>query len=234
MLQISGLTVKLGRTEILRDVTCSAAAGEVVSVIGPNGAGKTTLLHSIAGLIGRASCTGSINVRGAAGAVLCPDSQLAFLDLTVTENLELVMLGLEWERETRDARREYLLNLVRQDDHYRRPVHALSSGVRRRLDIVLTICKPAGVYLFDEPFNGLDADWTRTFLRIVRCLSAAGRTCVIASHAFDLVLPVSNSLWELNRGLLVRTLRSDEEGLDASVIGYGDLTDEQTVELPWL
>ena len=234
MLQISGLTVKLGRTEILRDVTCSAAAGEVVSVIGPNGAGKTTLLHSIAGLIGRASYTGSIDVRGAAGAVLCPDSQLAFLDLTVAENLELVMLGLEWERETRDARREYLLNLVRQDDHYRRPVHALSSGVRRRLDIVLTICKPAGVYLFDEPFNGLDADWTRTFLRIVRCLSAAGRTCVIASHAFDLVLPVSNSLWELNRGLLVRTLRSDEEGLDASVIGYGDLTDEQTVELPWL
>jgi ABC-type multidrug transport system ATPase subunit len=234
MLEISGLTVRRGRTEILRDVTCSAAAGEVVSVIGPNGAGKTTLLHTIAGLVGRASYTGSIDIPGAAGAVLCPDSQLAFLDLSVAENLEFVMLGLEWERETRDARREYLLNLVLQDDHYRRPVHTLSSGVRRRLDIVLTICKPAGVYLFDEPFNGLDADWTRKFLRIVRCLSAAGRTCVIASHAFDLVLPVSNSLWELNRGLLVRTLRNDEGGLDASVIGYGDLIDDQTVELPWL
>lgn len=234
MLEISGLTVRRGRTEILRDVTCSAAAGEVVSVIGPNGAGKTTLLHTIAGLVGRASYTGSIDIPGATGAALCPDSQLAFLDLSVAENLEFVMLGLEWERETRDARREYLLNLVLQDDHYRRPVHTLSSGVRRRLDIVLTICKPAGVYLFDEPFNGLDADWTRKFLRIVRCLSAAGRTCVIASHAFDLVLPVSNSLWELNRGLLVRTLRNDEGGLDASVIGYGDLIDDQTVELPWL
>ena len=234
MLEISGLNVKLGRTEVLRDVTCSAAPGEVVAVIGPNGAGKTTLLHTIAGFIGRESYAGSIDVRGAAGAVLCPDSRLAFLDLTVPENLELVMLGLEWQREARDAHREYLLSLVLQEDHRRRPVHALSSGVRRRLDIVLTICKRASVYLFDEPFNGLDASWARTFLRIVRCLSAAGRTCVIASHAFDLLLPVSNSLWELNRGHLVRAFRQDEGGLDAAVIDYADPTHDRTVELPWL
>jgi ABC-type multidrug transport system ATPase subunit len=234
MLEISRLTVTLGGTEVLHDVTCSAAAGEIVAVIGPNGAGKTTLLHAIAGLIGDASCAGSIDVCGAGGAILCPDGQLAFLDLTVLENLELMMLGLEWERETRDERRESLLSLVLQDAHHGRPVHTLSSGVRRRLDIVLTICKPAGVYLFDEPFNGLDADWTRTFLRIVRCLSAAGRTCVIASHAIDLLLPVSSSLWELNRGLLVRAIRDDDGKLDASVMNYGDLTHDQPIELPWL
>ncbi len=234
MLDISRLTVKLGRNEILRDVTCSAAAGDVVAVVGPNGAGKTTLLHTIAGLIDRASYAGSIHVRGAAGAVLCPDSQLAFLDLTVVENLELMMLALEWERETRDERREYLLRLVLRDDHSRKPIHMLSSGVRRRLDIVLTICKPAGVYLFDEPFNGLDADWTRTFLGIVRSLSAAERTCVIASHAVDLLLPESNSLWELNRGQLVRTIRPDEGRLNASDTVYGDLARDQTINLPWL
>jgi len=234
MLDISHLTVTLGQNQILRDVTCSALAGDVVAVVGPNGAGKTTLLHAIAGLIAPASYGGSMRVHGQAGAVLCPDSQLAFLDLTVVENIELMMLALEWERETRDARREYLLHLVLQDDHHGKPVHTLSSGVRRRLDIVLTVCKAAGVYLFDEPFNGLDAEWTRTFLGIVRSLSAAGRTCVIVSHAVDLLLSESNSLWELNRGQIVRTISHGEGRLDASGTLWGDLARDQTIDLPWL
>ena len=202
MIRITDLAVRYRDVQALSAVSCQAAAGRVVAVVGPNGAGKSTLLHAIAGTLPAASLSG--NVTGAECVAFCPDSAIGFFDLSIAENLDLLMLALDWDSGMRSERVPALVELVCGDDRPPGSLGGLSLGMRRRVDLVLTVCKPASVYLFDEPYNGLDARWVRTFSRLLGDLAAAGRTCVVASHAVDLLLPVADTVWEFDAGHLTR------------------------------
>lgn len=199
MLEIRELGVRYGRREVLHTISCTAAPGDLVLLTGPNGAGKSTFLRVIAGEV---PSTGAI--RGKLSTAFCPDHSFAFPELSTPENIELLMLANEWDAQTRNERRELIVRLVLGDREPWKPVRELSTGLRRRLDIVLTICKPAEICLFDEPLQGLDAEWTETFVDIVKYLAARERICIVASHAVDALLPHASVLWELSNGSMNR------------------------------
>ena len=232
MLEVTNLSVRFGQRDILSAVSCSAAPGEVVALVGPNGAGKTTLLRALAGLHSANTMTGTVN--GGDRIALCPDSSLAFVDLSPAENIELLTLAMELGPEERRTRRQILLDLVSIDEAASVPVDSLSLGQRRRLDISLTLCKDASVYLFDEPFNGLDALWLHLFTDAVRQLSRAGKITIIASHAIDLLLPSASVLWEIVDGWMIREEHGPTASLCTSGLDNADAYSIESVALPWL
>ncbi|MFW5880300.1 MAG: ATP-binding cassette domain-containing protein [Spirochaetota bacterium] len=213
-------------------MTCRADAGSVVALVGPNGAGKSTLLRAIAGDRGLALSGGSVQVDG--DVAFCPDSTVGFLDLSALENLELLAVAMGLSSEDRASRIERLTRLLDMDDLIHRRLTDLSLGLRRRVDIALVACRSADVYLFDEPFNGLDASWICAFSRILQVIAMCGRTALVASHATDLLLPVADTLWEMRAGSLIRERRGTRGSLtvEASLMPEGTAPGVET--MPWL
>ena len=185
---------------MLSEVSCTALDGEIVALVGPNGAGKSTLLRAMAGVLEGAAVHGLLDVPQRVS--YCPDSTLGFLDLSIAENLELMMLALDREPSTRDAWTEALVDIVDLPGKEREPLDRLSAGMLRRLDIVLSVCKEADLYLFDEPYNGLDAEWIRAFSDILEALRGAGKTSVVATHVPELLLAQATQIWTLAAGAL--------------------------------
>ena len=200
MLSVEHLSVRFGSLRALDDVSGEAVAGSIVTLAGPNGAGKSTLLRAIAGLLPAGSSTGTIVVSDGAGVTFCPDTTIGFLDLSAIENLELLMLALGWDESERAGRLDSLLSVLEIGGAAERPLGDLSLGLRRRVDLALTICRASPLVLFDEPYNGLDADWITTFGSLVELLAASGRVVLVATHALELVLPLTDTLWELEAG----------------------------------
>lgn len=232
MLEVSNLSVRFGRNHALLDVSCRARPGSIVALVGPNAAGKTTLLRAIARLINKTSVSGTVS--GAGTIAYCPDTGTGFFDLTVAENIELLMLALEWNATDRAARRSALVRLVSTEPVGSSLLDTLSLGLRRRVDIALTVCKPAAVYLFDEPYNGLDATWIRTFSGLLTELSASGRTCIVASHSIDLLLPVASSLWEIDKGRLIQEIHKSPGAIAADSLETLRTESHAGARLPWL
>ncbi len=202
-LAIDQLSVDYTGTAVLKEVSCTARDGDVVALVGPNGAGKSTLLRAIAAVRDGATAKGSI--RGNTSVSYCPDATLGFLDLSIAENIELLMLALDWDQSTCDDRREDLIALVGLPGKENETLDRLSSGMRRRLDIVLSVAKDADLYLFDEPYKGLDAEWVKTLSSLLQKLRAEGKATVVATHAVDLLLPQATQLWTLDGGRLSAT-----------------------------
>src|SRR3989442_6984066 len=103
MLELDGLEVRYGSVPAVRKLTLDVQRGEIVGLIGPNGAGKSTTLHAIMGLV--PACAGDIRLAGRsirgwkpeavsrAGVALLPEGRRIFANLTVYENLPLVLVG---------------------------------------------------------------------------------------------------------------------------------------------
>ena len=162
--EVVGLTKRFGETVALRGLDLDVPEGSVLGVLGPNGAGKTTVVRILTTLIrpdaGRAFVDGidvlaePRRVRARIGLT----GQYAAVDerLTGRENLELV--GRYYHLGGREARRRTVDLLERFDltDAADRLVKGYSGGMRRRLDIAMSLIARPSVLFLDEPTTGLD------------------------------------------------------------------------------
>jgi ABC-type nitrate/sulfonate/bicarbonate transport system ATPase subunit len=151
VLDARGLTVRRGRTEVLRAVDLELHRGDVTVILGPNGAGKSTLLAALAGILPLAA--GSLDCRG---RVASAGQVAALARRSVRANVEL---ALAWwgvprgERQERAARALAALGADRLAD---RRATALSGGESRRVHLARVLAVEPDVMLLDEPFAGLD------------------------------------------------------------------------------
>jgi ABC-2 type transport system ATP-binding protein len=162
---IDHISKRYGRTLALDDVTFEVARGDVFALLGPNGAGKTTLLHILCTILRPDAGTariGGIDVmkdplgaRRSLGVVFQEPS----LDdrLTVTENLEFHGLVYGVPRAVRRERIAAMLALVELEKWRDTLVRALSSGMKRRLEIARALVHDSRILFLDEPTAGLDA-----------------------------------------------------------------------------
>ncbi len=192
--------------QILRDVSFSIAAGEVVALTGPSGSGKTTLLQLIGSLDRPTS--GSIYVddipvhalrqpakfrRDVVGFVF----QLHHLlpSLTVQENVELTMVAAHVPRRERHARAQNLLDEVGLGERARALPSDLSGGERQRVAIARALAGQPRLILADEPTGSLDsAASDRIWNLLVSLRERHGTTILIASHDPTLRAHVDRSL----------------------------------------
>ena len=175
-LRAEALSKAFGGRPALRDVSFSAAPGELIAIIGPNGAGKTTLLQILAGAL--AATSGSVLLdRRAAGWV--PQQPAIYTKLSVCENLRL-FARLEKVADV-DASVRRMLDQTGLADRAGDAVATLSGGNRQRVNIAIGLLGAPSVLLLDEPTSSLDPRQRERLWEFVAALAREGGTTIVYS-----------------------------------------------------
>jgi NitT/TauT family transport system ATP-binding protein len=193
-----------GPIEVLRDVSFSCKADEIVAVVGPSGCGKSTLLSLAIGL--RKPTAGDMLVDGR--PVKGADRRLGMLFQQTTllpwrSVLENVELGLEIRGEPKAQRRKRALALMNQyglGGFERKYPHALSGGMQKRAALAQTLAVEPTVLLLDEPFAALDAQ-TRVVIEndVVKICRAGKRSMILVTHDIAEAISMADRVVVLSR-----------------------------------
>ena len=189
----TGLRKSFGSVRALDGVDVSAAAGSVLAVLGPNGAGKTTIVRILTTLLrpdgGHATVAGFDVVRdsGSVRESIGLAGQSAAVDgfLSGRENLELVGRLLHLSRAGSRRRAGELLESFDLTDAADRPARTYSGGMRRRLDLAVTLVGEPRVLFLDEPTTGLDPRSRLGLWDMIRALAEKGTTVVLTTQNMD-------------------------------------------------
>ena len=191
-LDVRGLTVRLGGSDVVRGVDLSLASGTVTGLIGPNGAGKTTFLDAVSGLVpaarGRIARGGTAveglpaHRRARLGLARTFQAQELFEDLTVGENL-----AVAGGTDTGDDRL---------------PI-ALSHADRAGLAFDRAVAGRPSVVLLDEPAAGLDDHDRAALAARLRDVAAGGTAVLLVDHDMRLVLEVCDRVTVLDAGRVI-------------------------------
>jgi ABC-2 type transport system ATP-binding protein len=176
VLEALDVTKRFGPRAALRDVSLTAARGELVAVIGPNGAGKTTLLSILAGI----QRPDAGEVRTPAGVGWVPQQVAVYSKLTVEENL-LLFARLERVPDA-GATVARMLDLTGLGDRAGDRVEVLSGGNRQRVNIAVGLLAEPEALLLDEPTAALDPRQRARVWEFVLALAAAGTTVLYSTH----------------------------------------------------
>jgi ABC-2 type transport system ATP-binding protein len=209
VIAVSGLRKAYGDKVVLDGIDFDVAAGSVFSMLGPNGAGKTTtvnvlttLMKADAGTVrvaGYDVATGTKEVRSVIGVT----GQFAAVDelLSGQENLQL-MADL---KRVRSADRVVTRLLERFDlaESAQKMVATYSGGMRRKLDLAMTLVGNPRIIFLDEPTTGLDPRSRRTMWEIVRELVADGTTIFLTTQYLEEADQLANRIAVLDQGHLV-------------------------------
>jgi len=234
-LQAENIHKRFGSVEVLKGVSLTAHAGDVISIIGSSGSGKSTFLRCINLLEkphqGRIVVAGEELklVPGANGELSASDpkqlqrmrTKLAMVfqhfnlwaHMTVLQNIieaPVHVMGVHRDQAVEIARK-YLarVDLAGMEDRY--PAH-MSGGQQQRVAIARALAMEPEVMLFDEPTSALDPELVSEVLKVMKTLALEGRTMVVVTHEMGFARDVSNHLIFLHKGLI------EEEGKPAQVL----------------
>ena len=226
VLDAQAISVRLGKSPVLNEVTLSIPRGTVTAIIGPNGSGKSTLLRTLARLLRPE--TGSVLLDGAAIARMSPGQvarQIATLPqspgavpgMTVQDLVEqgrYPHTGPLRIRSDRDrAAVERALELTSSGHFRHRLLDSLSGGERQRVWIALALAQEPRILLLDEPTTFLDINHQIQVLNLIHALNREhGLTVVMALHDLNHASQYAERLVVLHGGRIV------EEGPPTAVI----------------
>ena len=216
VLSVDELSVDLGRTEIISNVSLTAAAGELVGLVGPNGAGKTTFLRAIQG--GLQPTTGTVTVDGhdiaelsarETGRLVATVPQETRLSFSFSVEDAVAMgrnphIGRFGTADAADRRavREALAD-TDLTDLADRPVTELSGGERQRVLLARAFAQATPLLLLDEPTANLDINHAINTLDLVGSVVDEGTAAVAAIHDLNLAARYCDRLALLADGSVV-------------------------------
>ncbi|GGF97495.1 ABC transporter ATP-binding protein [Rhodococcoides trifolii] len=189
----TGVTCRVGRRTVLRNVDLATTDGEVLGIVGPNGSGKSTLLRTLAGLTRPVDGTVTIDghdlhvlpVRRRARSVsLLTQDEHPDADLTAGDVVALGRMPYlpPWGASDAGAVGDALARVDLAGFADRR-ITELSGGERRRVLLARALIQDTGLLLLDEPTNHLDVGHSLQVMNLVR---SSGRTVVVALHDLSL------------------------------------------------
>jgi ABC-2 type transport system ATP-binding protein len=206
-----GLRKAYGEKVVLDGIDLSIGEGEIFALLGPNGAGKTTIVQILSTLIPADAGTASVmghDLRGAAGAVravIGVTGQFSAVDnlLTGEENLLLMGRLLHLPAAERRERIAWLLKRFDLVEAARRTPATYSGGMKRRLDIAMSLMGRPRLIFLDEPTTGLDPRSRHTLWQVIRDLVAAGVTILLTTQYLEEADQLADRIAVLDRGRIV-------------------------------
>ncbi|HZC04639.1 MAG TPA: ATP-binding cassette domain-containing protein [Ktedonobacterales bacterium] len=218
MIETRGLRKSFGDKVVLDSIDLDVAEGSVFALLGPNGVGKTTMVQMLSTLIaptgGQARVAGHDLLRepNAVRAAIGVTGQFSAVDslLTGEENL-LLMADLRHlsRAEGRKRASELLERFDLAGAGKQRPT-TYSGGMRRRLDLAMTLIGEPRLIFLDEPTTGLDPRSRHTMWQIIRELVAGGVTIFLTTQYLDEADELANHIALLDHGKLVAEGTPDE------------------------
>lgn len=226
LIEAVDLHKRFGDTQALDGLGLSVNAGEVLAVLGPNGAGKTTAVRVLATLIkpdqGTATIDG-INVVAQPGRVrsrIGLTGQYAAVDerLSARENLELVGRFFRMPSAQTRVRAAELLKTFDLEEAADRVVKGFSGGMRRRIDIAMSLVARPQVLFLDEPTTGLDPVSRQVMWGLIQELVNQGTTTLLTTQYLEEADLLADRISVVDHGRVVA--EGTSEALKAKLGGY--------------
>lgn len=245
MLEVQNLSVNYRGTWALEEVSLALAPGQLTGLIGPNGAGKSTLIKAMLGLVpvhqGQVLFEGRPLKRQRQRVAYVPQRSQIDWDYPVTTWTVVTMACMRsgWfgksrfqiEQVARDAlSRVDMLNLRS------RQIGELSGGQQQRVFLARALAQQADLFLFDEPFTGVDKKTEAIILEVFAELCARGKTLLVCSHEWGDALNRYDRLLLLNQRLLANDTPQAVMTLDNIRRAYGEnlqFSQDNRTEMPF-
>jgi ABC-2 type transport system ATP-binding protein len=214
----TGVCKSFGETLVLDGVDMTVDEGTIFALLGPNGAGKTTIVRILTTLL--PADAGELRVAGhdlranpdGVRAAIGVTGQFSALDdlLTGEENLQLMADLNRLGRTAGHRRVAELLGRFDLVDAARRPASTYSGGMRRRLDLAMTLVGSPQVIFLDEPTTGLDPRSRHTMWDAIRDLAAGGVTILLTTQYLDEADELADRIAVLDQGRIVAEGTAEE------------------------
>ncbi|GAA2851848.1 glycosyl transferase family 8 [Actinoplanes cyaneus] len=215
-IRVQGLEKSFGQVSVLRGVDIDVARGSIFALLGSNGAGKTTLVKILSTLLkadaGRAEVNGFDVGRQAAGVreSISLTGQFAAVDEILTGRENLVMVARLRHLKNAGTIADDLLRRFSLTEAGARRVAAYSGGMRRRLDIAMSLAGNPPVIFLDEPTTGLDPEGRLEVWRAVRELASGGTTVLLTTQHLDEAEHLADRIAILHEGRILVNGTLDE------------------------
>jgi len=242
MITLRGVGKRFGKTEVLRDLDLTVERGTVFALLGPNGAGKTTIINILSTLIapdtGTATVAGFdvVRQRSQVKRSISVTGQSAALDevLTGEENLRMMaalsgLSAVDAKRRTRE-----LLDRFDLGSAARKRAKTYSGGMRRRLDLAISLLLTPPVVFLDEPTTGLDTRSKFELWDSIRGLTDIGTTVLLTTQYLEEADQLADHIAVLDGGRIVAEGTAGElkARVGGEVLALHDAHGEVVRELP--
>jgi len=242
MITLRGVGKRFGKTEVLRDLDLTVERGTVFALLGPNGAGKTSIINILSTLIapdtGTATVAGFdvVRQRSQVKRSISVTGQSAALDevLTGEENLRMMaalsgLSAVDAKRRTRE-----LLDRFDLGSAARKRAKTYSGGMRRRLDLAISLLLTPPVVFLDEPTTGLDTRSKFELWDSIRGLTDIGTTVLLTTQYLEEADQLADHIAVLDGGRIVAEGTAGElkARVGGEVLALHDAHGEVVRELP--
>ncbi len=208
MIEVDGLTKKFGAFTAVDQISFSVSQGQCFGLLGQNGAGKTTTIQILtclseptsgsAKIFGETASLKNRNIKAQIGVV----HQNETLDTDFSTYKNLLVHGSYFliNKQKLTSRADYLIDCFDLKDQKDLPIHALSGGMKRRLQLAKSLINDPKIIFLDEPTTGLDPHARIQLWELIKSLKNQNKTIIISSHYMDEIERLCDQVLLMQRG----------------------------------
>jgi ABC-2 type transport system ATP-binding protein len=216
MIKVSNLTVSFDALTVLNNINIEFELGKVHGIVGLNGAGKSTFFNTMA-----------TQIKPTLGGITLNNTRLLTKDIGYLETSNFFysrITAMEYLNLFAQTNPDFNLDALQ---HYLQlPLHDIietySTGMRKKLALLSVLKQDKPLFIFDEPFNGLDMETNKIVELIISKLQQKQKTIFISSHIISPLLTVCDYIHYLSNGKIVKTFsKQDFAGIETEL--FSDL-----------
>ncbi|WP_353942663.1 ATP-binding cassette domain-containing protein [Streptomyces sp. HUAS MG91] len=217
---VTGLRKSYGDKTVLDGIDLHIPAGSIFALLGPNGAGKTTTVQILSTLVSADADSGRVRVAGhdlatdpqAIRAAIGVTGQFSAVDGLITGEENMLLMADLHHLSKKEGRRVAAELLERFDltDAAKKPASTYSGGMKRRLDIAMTLVGDPRIIFLDEPTTGLDPRSRHTMWGIIRELVRDGVTVLLTTQYLEEADELADRIAVLNNGRIAAEGTAEE------------------------
>ncbi len=205
LLETKGLTKRYGDLTAVQDLNLGIRKGEIFGFLGPNGAGKTTAIRMIVGLLepteGKIEFAGAEELDSLSGLGVCPQDLVLWDQLTCQENLYFIGKMYDVPDDVLKERIDDILEELNLFEKKNSQASSLSGGMKRKLNMGMSLVHGPEIVVLDEPSAGLDPQSRFSLWEYIDTLrSEKDRTIILTTHLMEEADRLSDRVGIMDRG----------------------------------
>lgn len=209
-IEVQNLSKTFGQTKAVQNVSFKVEKGRIFGLLGPNGAGKTTTIRMINYIITIDEGTILINDQPVSPKTqkligYMPEERGLYKKMKVGEQLMYLAQLKGLNAKDAETNIRYWLNRFKAADWHLKSVGELSKGMSQKIQFIATIVHDPDIYIFDEPFSGLDPINSELLKEIIIELRDKGKTILFSTHRMEQVEQMCDDICLFNNGKVVLT-----------------------------